>query len=374
MNHQPAFTVLHIGDEMAWRGGENQILQLARGLKKHRVRSIIAYPKGSQALSKFAEEFEVIALPSRKPIDFRNLWELKAKAQSLGVDLIDTHSSNAMSMGLQLKRALPHLKLVVHRRVAHAVKTSFFSRRKYLSSQIDRYVAISSAIAEVLYAYGIPQKHVAVVKSAVDGAKYVGLMTADCRAQLHPVLSDAAANPLWVGYAGAMTSEKGIDTFLRSLQILKQRGVSFYAPIAGGGPLREQYQKLSESLGLGQCVEFFGHLDIMPQFLTALDILVVPSRLEGLGTIILDGMLAGAAIVGSRVGGIPETVIDGVTGCLASPDRPDEFASAIEKLMADPVLRQQLVHNAQVHIDKNFSLEAMVNGNLQIYEEVLARG
>jgi L-malate glycosyltransferase len=160
--------VLHIGNEMSWRGGENQIRLLVEGLRAHGVESTIAFPKKSRAFEKFKSIAVTVPLASKSAYDPRSVLRLVKYCRENKVDIIDAHSSGGMSLALAVKKRLPHIKLVVHRRVAIPIKNNWFTKRKYLNIHVDRFVCISNAIADVLANYGVPNRKIVTVRSAVD--------------------------------------------------------------------------------------------------------------------------------------------------------------------------------------------------------------
>jgi glycosyltransferase involved in cell wall biosynthesis len=106
----------------------------------------------------------------------------------------------------------------------------------------------------------------------------------------------------------------------------------------------------------------------------AADVVVVPSVIpDSLSRVILEAMSAGRAVVGTRVGGTPELVVDGVTGLLVQPSRPVELARALETLLLDDSLRNALGAAARKRIDSHFDPEASLDRLLALYDEVRAR-
>jgi 2-deoxystreptamine N-acetyl-D-glucosaminyltransferase/2-deoxystreptamine glucosyltransferase len=83
--------------------------------------------------------------------------------------------------------------------------------------------------------------------------------------------------------------------------------------------------------------------------LAALDVLVLPSAYEEMGSVLVEAMAAGLPVVASAVGGIPEVVQDGVTGLLVPPGDADALAAALDRLVADPALRARLAAGARAH-------------------------
>jgi glycosyltransferase involved in cell wall biosynthesis len=101
-----------------------------------------------------------------------------------------------------------------------------------------------------------------------------------------------------------------------------------------------------------------------------MDLLVHPARMEGLGVSLLQAASAGVPIVASRVGGIPEAVRDGENGLLVPPGDIAALRAAIETLLADPERRRRLGAGGQTLMAREFSVDAMVEGNLAVYREL----
>jgi glycosyltransferase involved in cell wall biosynthesis len=96
------------------------------------------------------------------------------------------------------------------------------------------------------------------------------------------------------------------------------------------------------ALGLSARFRFLGFRSDAPKIVQAFDIVAAPSHVEPLGLAALEGMAAGRPVVGSRVGGIPETVVDGETGYLVPPSDPLALADAIGRLVHEPALRSTM--------------------------------
>ena len=111
----------------------------------------------------------------------------------------------------------------------------------------------------------------------------------------------------------------------------------------------------------------------MPALLQGLDILAVPSNHEGLGTVIQEGLLAGCAVAATDVGGIPEIVTPDETGLLSPVGNATALARNLERLVCEPALRERLASAGQAKVRDEFSVDRMVEGNLGLYRELLAR-
>ncbi len=363
--------ILHIDTEMTWRGGENQMRLLLEGLAPTNYDAHVAVRPGSAAASRLAHAARVTTCEMRGGFDPFAAKRLARYCQDHDIQLIDAQTSNAHSLALLIKLWRPAVKIVVHRRVDYPPAGGFVNRLKYHSLKVDRYVAISTAIRGVLTAYGLPESRISVVKSAVKFDAYATISRSESRAALAKTYG-IEPSKIFIGNASALTEQKGHEVLLDAAAELKRRGAAFHVFIAGDGNLTAPLERQRIELGLEHDVTFLGFIEDVPRFLAGLDVLAVPSNFEGLGTIILDGIGAGLPVAATRVGGIPEMILHGETGLLSTKGDAKGLADNLEKLLLDPDLRGRLNAQAQALVAREFSVAAMVGGNLSIYNELLA--
>lgn len=361
--------VLHLDTEKTWRGGENQVRALISGLNNKVEKQFAAAPFDSVAIKEKKWDCELLALSSGNPYDPRNIIQLVSWIKKYKIRIVDAHSAKAHTLAWNAKFFHSDFKLVVHRRVDNKIKNQFLTRRKYLSSSADHFVAISQAIADLLVGYGVLKEKISVVKSAVDATIYEKLNREQLQQKLREnfQLND---DIILIGNASALSEQKGYPTLIRAALELKKVNPQFRVLIAGDGALKKSLENLVQELGLQSHIIFLGFLKNVPEFLSGLDILAIPSNNEGLGTVILDAILAGCCPVGSRVGGIPEIIIDHQTGLLIEPGDSVSLAKQLDYLIKNPKVMAQLSLNARRHVENEFSLNSMVNGNYQVYKTV----
>lgn len=362
--------VLHINSESTWRGGERQISLLIRGLKERGIIHHLACQSGGEFLKRHEAEFPHIVISLKGTEIFRSIWQLRKYCIRHGIQILDAHSSRGHSAALMLKRLLPNLKVVVHRRVDNTPGSGFLSRFKYQTAAIDQYIAISAAIGKVLEASGVDHKRITVVNSAVPSIPE-SPHKRECRQTLIEELDWKADRPI-IANVAYITEQKGHETMIRGLHHLKQKGGVFYAFIAGDGPRRQELEELATQLGLKE-LRFLGVRNDPINLLKSSDILAMPSNNEGLGTTILDALGAGLAVAATKVGGIPEIIQHEVTGLLSERGDAKAHGEALYALIQDKELRNRLVSAGQSHIAHKFSIQAMVSGNLRIYESLSAK-
>jgi phosphatidylinositol alpha-1,6-mannosyltransferase len=160
---------------------------------------------------------------------------------------------------------------------------------------------------------------------------------------------------------------KGIDSVLHAIKILRNKGVRCRYVIAGDGTERPELEKLCRELGLSECVRFTGYVqeEEKLQLLRSADVYVMPSRVnpkeqhEGFGIAFLEAAACGIPSVGSNAGGIPDAVIDGKTGILVDPDAPEQVASALLFLLQNKNVRYEMGRAGRERAQLEFSPKAV---------------
>lgn len=143
---------------------------------------------------------------------------------------------------------------------------------------------------------------------------------------------------------GRIWAMKGQDILIKAIAILKPRYPDLSVQFAGGGGMRPSCKELAGKLGLAKNCYFSGnidHADMLKEMACAW-VAVVPSREESFGRVLIESMSVGTPVIASRVGGIPELVVDQVEGFLVPPENPEALAEKIALLLSDHGLRKQM--------------------------------
>ncbi len=375
---QKSLRVLHIASEKTWRGGENQIRLLMEGMKSRGHEPFLAADPASAILSRLGQTFPSVAVSMARLSWGLTVLRLHRFCQRHGIFLIDAHSSKAHDLGLGLVFLDQRRKLVVHRRVDYPVGGGFLSAApttaiKYRTKKVARYVAISRAIAKVLEAGGIAPERIATVRSAVESGPHENINRDEARRSLRTLLG-LSSNSLLFGNASALSEQKGYGYLMAASALLKDNQIDFHCVIAGDGPQRDQLEAQRIDLQLDNHVSFLGFIKEVPEFLAGLDIFVMTSIDEGLGTAALDACHAGCAMIVSDVGGLPEIVSHENSGLLVPIRDPAAIAAAMTRLARDSALRDRLARAGQIKVRQEFSVASMVEGNLAVYRDVISVG
>jgi glycosyltransferase involved in cell wall biosynthesis len=183
-----------------------------------------------------------------------------------------------------------------------------------------------------------------------------------------------------VGTIGHLAPLKGFEELIEATGRVINEGFDIKLAIVGDAiyPNSEVYKQkllsLVNSTGLKDTVIFTGYEENIPELLASFDIFVLPSRSEGFGKVNLEAMAMGKPVISTNVGGIPEVVLDGVTGILVQSGNSEDLAQAIMKLLNDRELRESLGREGRRRVEEHFTLQSHVQRIQEIYGEILQKG
>jgi 1,4-alpha-glucan branching enzyme len=164
--------------------------------------------------------------------------------------------------------------------------------------------------------------------------------------------------------------KKGVDTLLRAFALVLCDLPDMSLVLVGGGPLLEEHRALARTLQIEQQVVFSGdmaHGDVIPLF-AACTLFVLPSRAEPFGIVLLEAAYYRKGIVCTRVGGVPEIIVDGFNGVLVVPDDPASMATQIVALVRDPESAELLGARAHQTVMTRFLWRDRIHDYIAIYE------
>lgn len=360
--------ILHLNTSREWRGGENQVLNLALGLKSRKIpQVIIAQPKSP--LSEKAQQagIEVIELNMKSEFDFKAIHQIRAIIRERKIGIVHTHTAHAHSIALFAKKKKDKWKLIVSRRVDFRIKKNLFSKWKYKSPKVDLFIGVSRQIQKYLLEDGIEPARVIAIHSGIDIQKFKRLPNADgIRKEL-----EINKKTIVIGIIAALVDHKDHITFLHAISKIETE-VPYIAIILGEGKLAPKLKELASKLELNDKVYFLGFKQNIPEYLNLIDIFTLTSKEEGLGTAILDAMAAGKPIVATRGGGIPEMVVHNKGGFLCEVGDSYELALAYKTLIENNSLRKDFSEFNKSYVDR-FSFETMVSKTVQVYHSYLGK-
>jgi glycosyltransferase involved in cell wall biosynthesis len=210
--------------------------------------------------------------------------------------------------------------------------------------------------------WGVPSNLITVIRSSID---------LENRAQPAKVteLKKRFRGRKVIGCVGSLEGRKDHSSLLEAAVLLKKKRNDVIFVLIGDGVLRPDLETKTKELGLGNVI-FEGHQDDPYSYYPVFDVFLMTSRSEGLGSAILDAFLYRIPVVATAAGGIPELVVDGKTGLLASVGRPDEISEHLLRMLEDPDLRHHCTSEAYILVTRDFAVPAMAKAYYQIYVEL----
>lgn len=176
-----------------------------------------------------------------------------------------------------------------------------------------------------------------------------------------------------VAMVGRLSPEKGFGDGLRALREVSSRLPKLKVRIVGAGPEEEPLHSLVLALGMVDAVEYFGqlsHADAL-RVIAGSDLVLVPStRIEGFSLVAVEAAFLERPVVATSVGGLPETVRDGVTGILVGPGDLPAMADAVLRLLTQPCLGHDLGLAARERALREFTLERCASDVAHLYSDI----
>ena len=348
--------VLHVDPAGRWRGGERQVLLLARGLAAAGVENVVAAdPRGPLHARARAAGLPVASAPARGDADPIAIARVLALLARVRPDVLHLHTARAHGVGGLAARLAGFRPVVVTRRLELPVR-GILGRWKY-RRLADHFVAISGAVETALRDAGVPPARITRIPSGVP---------------IPPgPLPERPVRPWTIGTLAAFTPQKDPGTWVATVRRVAAADGEVRFVWGGEGELRAAVEVALGSAGLSGRARLPGFLEDPEDFWRAIDVFFLPSAFEALGTVLLDAMARGLPIVATRVGGISEVVRDGQEGCLAPAGNSEALARALLAIGRDSGLARRLGEAGRSRAEE-FDVERTVQRTRELYERLLS--
>jgi glycosyltransferase involved in cell wall biosynthesis len=339
--------IIHVNLSRGFRGGERQTINLMEGLQALGIRQTLICRQGME-LEQRARRFDLRTVGIRHPLSghFR-------VPQST---LIHVHEARG-AYWAAVEHALRKTPYVITRRIPTPLSRSLITAAVYRHATalfgVSRHVSSRLAIQT--------QRNVATMLSCSSQFQVAADETAAIRCRL-------GGGPI-VGHVGVLNDDhKGQSVLIAAFHSLVRKFPEARLVLIGNGPDRKEFERLS---GGDRRIVFAGQQADPGPWISALDVFAFPSREEGLGSSVLDAMLAGVPVVASAAGGLPELIGADERGALVDSLEPDAWADAIVRMVTDSPLRSRVVTAARRFAKQN-DVASMAQRYASYYRTLLA--
>lgn len=234
----------------------------------------------------------------------------------------------------------------------------------------DRVICVSEAVRRVaVRREGLDPGRTVVVHNGIAPRPRT---PPDRVASLREELSIPPDAPVVGLVANLNRSVKGVDRFIEAMPLILDEVPDARFVVIGRGSGLASLRRQARREGLEGRAIFPGYREDVDAFYDMMDVSVLTSLTEGLSITLLESMDHGLPVVATRVGGNPEVVVDGVTGHLVPPDRPDRFADRVVRLLRDSELRERMGKAGRARVREAFGLTRAARRYAAVYREVLA--
>jgi glycosyltransferase involved in cell wall biosynthesis len=278
-------------------------------------------------------------------------------------DLIQTHGYKATAIGFALRR-MPGRRPWIgcfHGATDKGLRDRVYQRlERWMLNSADAVLLVSRS--QVAAFTGCAGRAVVIDNAAIP--------LEEGSAGAAAVVPASLPRPVF-GVVGRLSREKGVDVFLHACAALRKAGQRFGAVVVGGGPEDASLYRLCTHLGLGDCVHFAGPVAASTALYRQFDLVVLPSRSEGLPNVLLEALAADVRVAATSVGAVPEVLSVADAGVLAPPGDPAALAAAIAvALEADP--RSPEAIRARAAVLDRYSLERRVARHVELYTALVS--
>lgn len=365
--------ILQLVDSAGMYGAESVILTLLKELKDSPFQGVLGYVQEQAhalpVIAKRAEELGIatVGFTMGRGLSIGDVVGMRRYIQRNDIWISHSHGYKTdILLGL-LPRDKTKLLSTVHGWSIGAMtpKLRLYEALDTLAlRRFDSVVAVSQAVENRL-AQRIPRRMLQVIHNGIAVTTNDTAQRGDFKKVLGVPMDQKV-----VGYLGRLVPVKGPGYLLEAMRELIVRG-DYWLLIAGEGPLRPALEEQARSLGISNRLMFLGYVEDIDRFLSALDLLVMPSLSEGLPMALLEAALRQVPIVASHVGGIPEIIENGRSGLLVPPRDSRALANAMMEVLSDEKRAERIAAAARETVVTEFAASTMARGYCSIYARLV---
>lgn len=357
--------VLHVIDSFDLGGGQTALLNLVRATNRERFEPEVASMHGRGVFfADFAAlEVPVHSLSPRKWLPFY-IPALAALILRRRPQIVHCHLFGANWIAKPLAALLG-----VPVRINHDQCNDALRYEQPLARWLD---TVTNRLSSHVCAVSASTRDFLVEQEKIEGGRVSLIYNGVDLSRFEPPAHKPPRQRAVILGVGRLHPQKNFALFLEVAAELIRRGHNVEFWLAGTGPEEVMLRAKAAELGLGERIQFLGHVSDTRNLYASADVLLMTSRFEGTPLTILEAMAMQLPIVAPQLDGIGEILCDGEEALLVEPPERDRYASAIETILQSPETAARLAAAAQIKVRDRYSAEAMASQVEAIYERCLA--
>ncbi|GKX30445.1 glycosyl transferase [Vallitalea longa] len=370
--------ILHLISGGDQGGAKTHVITLLRELSKNADITLVCLLEQDFAIEARDQGINVIVMQQNKRYKLDIVKSLISMLEKDKYDILHCHGARANFIGMLIKKkySIPTVS-TIHSDYKFDFDNNLYKKLVYTTlnyfslKHMDYFIAITNQFKQMLVGRGFKQDKIYV---AYNGIKITPRNYSMSREEfLSRYNIKYSQDKIYVGIATRLHPVKGIPVFLKAAEKVLKTNNNIQFLIAGNGDANytNKYKEYVKTNKLEDNVVFLNFVKDIDNFYNAIDINVLTSHSESFPYALLEGGLNKKATICSRVGGIPEMIINEQSGLLFEDGNYDKLAEYVERLAGDVELRLQYSNNLYNRIENNFSDKNMAKTHIEIYRSIL---
>ncbi len=367
------YNILYVIDNLEFGGGERGFLQIIKGLYKGKYTIHVASNPGGEFENKLMEmgiHHESVNMESRfNPFTILKLMRIIRKQ---GFYIIHSQGARAdffTRIAIRISKSKPRVVSTIQMpvegfNVSPLRKNGYRFFDRLTECYVDTFIVVSDFLKKTLIErHGKLTQRVVKIYNGVELSQY------------HPDAKYGKLRKEWgipqnvpfIGAIGRIVWQKGFEYLIQAIPDIVKDVPDVKFLFVGDGPLKKELEDLAGNLKIKERIIFSGFRSDIKEILSAVDLLVIPSLLEGFPMVTLEAMAMAKPIIATNINGITEQITDGVNGILVPPKDPSALAKAVIRVLNDRDFAWSMGLLAREKVEKEFSVEKMVAETEKVY-------
>jgi glycosyltransferase involved in cell wall biosynthesis len=371
--------LLFVIDNLQFGGGERVFAQIINGLPQDRYEIFLASHPSEQLPQAIRPEVKFLPIDFSKRLNFSLIPRLSEIIKKNEINIVHGQGVRAEFYARFASRMASNSKYIstiampVEGFDVSPLRKKIYSLLDRFSERsVDRFLVVSDVLRDkIIRGRGILAEKVIRIYNGIEIDHYLLQEQNGSRKKIRIEFS-VEDETLFIGAIGRLVWQKGLEYLVQAIPKVLNEFPQAKVLLVGEGPLRDELETLARKLKIEENLIFSGFRKDINEILSAIDILVIPSLLEGFPMITLEGMAMAKPIIATAIDGIKEQIIDGQSGVFIPPRDPYPIADAIIRLGKNKNFAQNLGLEAKRRVEEQFTVEKMVAETERVYQSLFA--